>query len=294
MDIRFKLYPYPVLSYYSDDYINCAFTTNIDLEQDGYNLKLVCSAELTCSDLVTLIDNGQANYVYHIECAQTGYRTVLVSREREAIKIIPEGSVTGRIKVCPFVVAQTDIKDYVSDHFNEDYKGYKFQIDAGCVLATGQQNNFDIETERNNWTNAKSIFIITKDADPNATEMSIDIGGNKIVIKLAETDYFRYKKMSQSFDVQDTLNSMIIIPALIYVLGEISRRSADDRIFDFESYNWYKSIRKALKKHFKKDIDTDEIAPTEVVMYAQKLIKNPMTGALEYLAVGSGTEVDEE
>jgi hypothetical protein len=243
MDIRFKLYPYPVLAYYSDDYVDCAFTTNIELKKDGYNLKLVCTAELTNNDLADLIANGQASYVYHIECAQTGYRTALVSSEREATKIIPDGSVVGRVKVCPFIVAQTDIKDFVSAQFNEDYTGYKFQIDAGCVLAIGQQNNFDVEKERNDLTNAKSIFIITKDADPNATEMSIDIDRNKITIKLAEKDYYRYKSMSQSFEVQDTLNAMIIIPALIYVLSEISRRSADDRAFDFEGYNWYKSIR---------------------------------------------------
>ena len=141
---------------------------------------------------------------------------------------------------------------------------------------------------------SKSIFIITKDADPNATEMSIDIDRNKITIKLAEKDYYRYKSMSQSFEVQDTLNAMIIIPALIYVLSEISRRSADDRAFDFEGYNWYKSIRKAMKKHFGKDIDTEELAPCEVVMYAQKLIKSPMMGALEYLAIGCNGEEDDE
>ena len=295
MDIRFKLYPYPVLAYYSDDYIDCAFNTNIELKKDGYNLKLICKAELTNKELLELVTNSQANFVYHIECAQTGYRTVLVSGANEASKIIPDGSVVGRVKVCPFVVAQADIKDFVSEQFNEDYTGYKFQIDAGCVLAIGHQNNFDVEKERNDFTNAKSIFVITKDADPNATEMSIDIDRNKITIKLAEKDYFRYKSMSQSFEVQDTLNSMIIIPALIYVLSEISRRSADDRLFDFESYNWYKSIRKAMKKHFGKDIDTEEIAPCEVVMYAQKLIKSPMMGALEYLAIGcNGGEDDDE
>jgi hypothetical protein len=50
-----------------------------------------------------------------------------------------------------------------------------------------------------------------------------------------------------------------------------------------------------MKKHFGKDIDTEEIAPCEVVMYAQKLIKSPMMGALEYLAIGcNGGEDDDE
>lgn len=30
MEIRYKLYPYPVMSYYSDDYVNSSFDTTID------------------------------------------------------------------------------------------------------------------------------------------------------------------------------------------------------------------------------------------------------------------------
>ena len=50
-----------MLAYYSDDYVDCAFTTNIELKKDGYNLKLVCTAELTNNDLADLITNGQVN-----------------------------------------------------------------------------------------------------------------------------------------------------------------------------------------------------------------------------------------
>ena len=35
MEIRYKLYPYPVLAYYSDDYKDGSFDTTIDLQKDG-------------------------------------------------------------------------------------------------------------------------------------------------------------------------------------------------------------------------------------------------------------------
>jgi hypothetical protein len=116
----------------------------------------------------------------------------------------------------------------------------------------------------------------------------------KITIKLPEKEYYRYKSMSQSMEVQDTLNSMIIIPALIYALSEISHRSADDRVFDFGNYKWYKSIKYAMKKHFNKNIEDDGIASHEIVLYAQRLIKGPLSGALEYLAIGCNGEDDDE
>ena len=295
MDIRYKLYPYPVLAYYSDDYVGCSFDTAIEVVKDGYNLRITFLATLDNKELLELIADGKAVIAYHMECAQTGYRTAVMTKEVETQKVIPDKDICGKLKICPFIVATEDIHNYVNTSFNNDYRGFKFQIDAGCVMAVSQQVNFDIDKDHNGLANTKSIFVITKDADQNALDMSVDIGRNKITIKLPERDYFRYQSMSQANEVQDTLNSMIIIPALVYVLSEISRRSPDDRDLDFGSYNWYKSIRKVMKKRFKKDLDGEELDATEIVGYAQRLIKSPMTGALEYLALGcNGEEEDDE
>ena len=46
MEIRHKLYPYPVLSYYSDDYENSSFDVVIAPQQDGYNIRINFLAEL--------------------------------------------------------------------------------------------------------------------------------------------------------------------------------------------------------------------------------------------------------
>ena len=74
MEIRYKLYPYPVLAYYSDDYKDGSFDTTIDLQKDGYNIRIDFMASLTNEGLKKLIHDGQAQYVYHLECAQTGFR----------------------------------------------------------------------------------------------------------------------------------------------------------------------------------------------------------------------------
>lgn len=44
-----------------------------------------------------------------------------------------------------------------------------------------------------------------------------------------------------------------------------------------------------MKKRFQKDIETDDLLPNEVVLYAQRLIKSPLSAALEYLALGCPT-----
>jgi len=294
MDIRYKLYPYPVLAEYSDDYVNCSFETVVDVEKEGYNLKINFLASLDNDELLSLVSNDKANIVYHLECAQTGFRTVVKTKKLEDQKLFPDKNISGKLKICPFIVAAEDINNYVNSMFNDDYRGFKFQIEAGCVMAVGQQVNFDIEKDRNEFANAKSIFVITKDADPNALDMSVEIERSKITIKLPETDYYRYQSMSQSNAVQDTLNSMIIIPSLVYVLNEISRRLPEDREIDFGDYNWYKSIRKVLKNKFNKDLDIEAMEAYETILYAQKLIMSPLSGALEYLAIGCNGEEDDD
>ena len=48
MDIRYKMYPYPVLAYFLDDYKDKhAFDVKITQVKDGFNMKLEFEATLT-------------------------------------------------------------------------------------------------------------------------------------------------------------------------------------------------------------------------------------------------------
>ena len=55
MEIRYKLYPYPVLSNYSDDYINSTFDSVIEVTRKGYNIIISFASEITNSELGALI-----------------------------------------------------------------------------------------------------------------------------------------------------------------------------------------------------------------------------------------------
>lgn len=287
MEIRSKLYPYPVLSSDSDDYIGSSFINDINVVRDGYNLKVTLSSLLDNEELSALIADGAARYVYHIECAQTGFRTAVMTENTEYSLSIADEKLCGRLQICPFIVASRDIPDYVNSAFNEDYRGFKFQIEAGCVMAVGEQANFDINKDRDDLISAKSIFVVIKNADETALDMDIDIFKNKITIKLPEKDHANFKNMSHVPEIQRNLNSLIIIPALMLALSEVNSRDADDRFTSFSSYNWYKSVRKALKNKFGRDLDADHFQPNEIVAYSQRLISSPLSGALDYLALGT-------
>ena len=99
MEIKYKLYPYPVLAEYSDDYKTGSFDVNIDLTKEGYNVKVHFLATLTSSSLKTLIQEGKAKYVYHMECAQTGFRQVLITNKIDDTYLLSNKNVSGAVQI---------------------------------------------------------------------------------------------------------------------------------------------------------------------------------------------------
>lgn len=109
MEIRYKLYPYPVLAYYSDDYKDGSFEATIDLRKDGYNIRIDFMASLTNEGLKRLIQTGQARYAYHLECAQTGFREVVTTDKVSESCVLSDKKICGKLQICPFIVAVQDI-----------------------------------------------------------------------------------------------------------------------------------------------------------------------------------------
>lgn len=121
MEIKYKLYPYPVLTTYSDDYQHGKFEATIDIVRDGYNLRVDFVASLTSTGLKEQIKAGMAKYVYHLECAQTGFRKVVSTDKVAESYIIDNKLVSGKLQICPFIVAVEDIKGYTTEDFHSDY-----------------------------------------------------------------------------------------------------------------------------------------------------------------------------
>lgn len=287
MEIKYKLYPYPVLSKYSDDYKTDDFDVTIDIVPDGYNLRVDFLATLTNAGLKALIGDGKAKYVYHLECAQTGFRTVVQTSKTSESFVLSNKAVNGKVQICPFVVAIEDIASYSSPDFHDDYSGSSFDIEAGCVMAVGKMATIDISKDIDDLANTPSVFSIIRNADVSCKQMLVDMSGRKIVIKLPLNDYYGYKSLSQTPQAQAILNSLTIIPALTYVLAELKCMSVEDRRENADTL-WYKTISKSLLTQFACDIESDEFSSCNCIELAQKLINDPLSDAFQMLTSSFG------
>lgn len=291
MDIKYKLYPYPVLTDFSDDYIESTFESLVDVSKEGYNIKFDFIAETDNIQINELINVGKAEFVFHLECAQSGFRKVVRFQENEFSYLVSEKNLNGKLQICSFIIATENIHKYTNNSLNDDYKGFVFEIEQGCVMAVGKQTNVDIEKEINDFINTPSIFSIVKNADETVTNMLVDMHRDRITIKLHENDYYNYKSIRSNVTYQPLLNSLIIIPALIYILGEIKNMKFED-LRDLEDLRWYRALKKALRK-FNCDINSNGLSTIDIFEIAQKLINVPITESLSALAIGYREEEDE-
>lgn len=287
MDIKSRLYPYPVISDFTDDYSNSSFESAISVVKAGYDIKIQFLSELINDHMNLLIKEDKIKFVYHLECAQTGYRRALQTSDSEVVLVISSKQVCGRLQICPFIVAVEPLNDYVNQDFHDDYKGFKFQIEAGCIMAVGKQVNVDIEKDINDLSNTPSVFSIIKNEDESESNMLIDMNHRKLVIKLPGKDFFNFKSIKDQSIIQPVLNSLIIIPTLTYVLQEISKRDIDDR-YEYSTYSWYIAIKKALLNKFNCDIESENFSDENMVVLAQRLINSPLSEAIQLLSTGYG------
>ena len=280
MQLRSKYYTYPVITEDADFYIDSSFTSDVDQDIDGYNIVLILRYELKNPGLEELMKAGKVKVAHHIECLQTCYRKLILTEENEHRFVIRDGEVNGKVQVCSFLVAMEDIPHYSNELFSQDYKGFNFNIEHGCVMAVGSQIDLRINKIKDDLANTSSIFSIIPNYDETVTNIIVDISGNKIVISVPEKSFAIYSNMSATMDIQPIMHSMLIIPALTYALTEL--KESKDELYNYEDYRWSRSLRKACEQiniSFEESI-IENIKPFDL---AQILLDSPIPKAMDYL-----------
>lgn len=276
MRINYRQFPHPVLSYFSDDFVDKAFQATLKSSQlnDNYNFEAFCT---TSSEMLNqLIAEKRATFAFHFECPATRYRKVFSSNDSEFFFQINSNDVEGNVQICPLILATEDIDNYRSEEFHSDYLGHTFKIKKGDVLAVDVEKSFFAEKDVDPLRRIPSIFTIKPDRNPDASSIDIELTGNKIIVKLSEANFDYYKSLTLNQHLQPLLTSLIILPALIYVLETIKNGEQE---IEYEEYRWYQVIKRRLKEM---DIDAYNLNAhlDSTLLIAQKLIGNPLDTSL--------------
>ena len=289
MDIRYKLYPYPMLAADMDDYIDSSFSFSVTIDQRIREIMFSFRLDLKNDGLADMVQNGKAEYLIHIECPQTCYRYALKTTEPTLVHHVPERDLNGRVSVCAFIVAKENLPSYYNDAFNLDYEGMTFSVDRGGILAIGGQYTLNIAKDTEELAKIPSIFTICKRAVDSGQGMEIDMDGDKIAVTLSADSFGRYKNLASELKYQPAFHSMLIMPALVYVFETLHRAGIED----YDNLRWFLALRKTLEKYdVTLDAETLENVPSYTL--AQKILDLPVDRALSALAEWDDDEGEDE
>ena len=292
MEIRNKLYPYPVLSDQTNDYVNSSFTMELIASHGINEVCFSITLMLKNSGIERLIKDKSAEFVIHIECPYTSYREVICTDDVKVTKNIPEHRLNGKVFVCAFILAKEELIGYANDCFCSDFKGMSFDLERGSIIAIGgEEKIIDVQKEVEELNKIPSIFTICKRPDNSDESMKISLdGAEKITISLSNQGFVRYKQLLSNPIMEPVMHSMLIVPTLIYVFEKLKQ----DGIDNYEDRKWYRSIERSLRKCFDNLYLADLLEQFPSFELAQKSINQPINRSFDLLVSRNALDDEEE
>jgi len=288
MRIGKRLFPYPLLNsqkLYSQ-FQNCSFALSYDDEttDEAYILSnIVCKLDNT--SLISLINDEKAKVVLAVECNPSMFRKIYDIQINIPNRIeIPIRDVFGKISVAAYVIALDDIHGYISDDFDEVYKGYSFTIEKYDILAAddGFTNKIDFKDEDS--IKKSSIYEVIKDSTSTDGVCTIDFDLNKITIYVPEKQWNYYEKTKKEPHFRNIYFTELAVQSLTYSLLKLQKK-AEDVYDDIESigmdYEWFNSFIEGYKKIHNKELNIDDFKDMDPYVESQKIFDAPVSKSFD-------------
>ncbi len=281
MNITKRLYTYPVLSDEKDDYKTSIFDVDFKCEKNGINsLLFKFNITMNNDEINDFINNGTAVYAIHIECSKTSFRKIYYSESvKKEIEIL-ESSINDKIEVVVFIINKKEIVKFKSNDWVEDFEGIQFNLKKASILAYKNLPMVNITKNYKEFNNLNSIFSIYRRATEESKAIEINLNSNKIRIGLSSKDYKVYSNYKNRTKYQPILNSIIVLPSLVFVFEELKQENA---IEYYEDKEWFRSLEISYKKRGIDFFDEITNGQKTSIQLAQEAMELPISTALSNL-----------
>ncbi|WP_155628636.1 hypothetical protein [Burkholderia stagnalis] len=279
MQIKPRLYPHPVLAWFSDDYRAAMFQPAFEVSGNKAFYKIQLTCRTSSRSLNRLIAEKQAAYAIHIECPATRYRALFTSTDQTFEIDIPVADIDGKVEVCRLIVASQEINNYASDEFHSDFTGRSFNLMRGDVLAVAEDITFYADKKSDELAKLPSIFSIRRASESDAPPLNVDLMGDRIAVYLSPSTHDKFTALNSDELLRSTLSVSVLIPALVLALERMTRPEDCETLVDLR---WYRTVAKKLKDI---GINADSLAESgeSSLVLSNKLIGDPLSGAFDDL-----------
>jgi hypothetical protein len=249
MEIRNRLFPYPVLCEDTDDYVDGDFYVEAKLVEQGLNDILIqFDMHLDNSGLQSLINTGKAEFAIHMECSNTAFRTVIRTFSNTEQYRIMNSRVNGDINLLGMIVSKEKIGHYTNPLLNEDYEGITLNLDKASILAYDNMDPIHIAKNYEELAEKDSIFSVVKEMRIDQNERKpvwYRLDNDRIKIIVDEEVYASYIRYQGNSTMQPLMMSLLVMPALTYMMEVLRNEDWEGHASDY----WFIKIQKFYKIH---------------------------------------------
>lgn len=271
MEIKNRLFPYPVLCDETDDYEEEGLKVSSTTTEGMNDINGIVKFSLENEAMLDLIRMGYAEYVLHLECSSTSYRKVIRSDVSEISYSIPKSRVNVEVTVLALIVAKRKIENFVSDTLNEDYEGENISFEKASILAYKNLPRIYIYKNYEELAGNESLFSIIKvglPGDEDVKPLAFDLTGDRIKIMVDPETYGAYIRFQQKPSIA---MSLLVMPAVHFMIDEL-RESPDS----FSGCMWFMKMKQFYKAQGKDFIDDVIHSDRNIVEIAQEMLKSPV------------------
>lgn len=276
MEIRNRLFPYPVLCEDTDDYISGGFTIDTEIvSQDVNSLVLRFTMNLDNVGLKTQITQGRAEYIIHIECSKTAFRTVIHTFSDEETYRISSSRVNGEVSLLGMVVSKKDIPFYRNNTLNLDYSDIDLMIPRAAILAYYNMPKINVLKNYEELAQEESLFSVVREMRLDQNEersVHFSLDPDRIKIFVDEEVYSAYIQYQNNLSMRPLILAVLVMPALTFMVETLRREGYEE----YENCRWFLRFSKFYRqqgKDFIDDIVEGEMMITDIV---QELLQLPI------------------
>jgi hypothetical protein len=269
--------PYPVLGI-SDDITPLLKEDCVIIENTSNAVEycFVVTLKIENDDILSLINDGYAEYSCEVDCVGTLLRRSYASSDGKITIKISRKHLVGRVFFNSFVSVKKTIKNYKNKGFNVDYTGFSFDMEPGDILVAFPQSYYDADIKYDKLQAAGSFMQIREGVGKDFT--TFDFESDKIDILLPTPIFEMYKNgLGNQF-------SMIIHSSLAYNALTCALYNIDKH----KTTTWAKTIfyrmehEDDLRDFLPEDIEQDARIEN-VPELAMRLLKDPYARMFNYL-----------
>ena len=279
--LKYKVFSYPYLADFTNDYVGSSFTIDVDRRKQRNKLLLTVSYELTNSALQEMVDSGKIRVAIKVTSSTVATsKAFAFSRGAKSIPArLDSMEFEKEVSIAGYLIAEEDF--YIENpQLSPVWSGVKAFVQKGNLI--GESNEEVIRTDRHKEGETTSIFSFAigkgmQEGDP----FKIQYENERIVFSMSKEDHQIYNRIQ--FRAPESIVSGILFPCLVDVLSSMKEEEPGEEGMDatndfnrrHQGRTWYQVIVDRFQKKHPEDDPTHTGIP--VFLAAQELLSGPLS-----------------